>query len=164
MTEIVVFECKKCGNCCRNLLESFTGVTKGLVLTIKEIKLFPSGMISPKIAIGKRKPKKIINYQLNVNVCPHINERNECKIYDKRPLMCKAFPYESGTFSVKCSVFSHMKTGVICNAEFSVTEIEASEKLNKHIWNRFHKYFRKGIKAWECDLATKKWILNDHPL
>jgi len=155
----IVFECKKCGTCCRDLLEDFDGIRKGLLLTANETNLFPSEMISPKMAIGVKKPEKIIEYQLNVNVCPHLNERNECRIYYKRPLMCKAFPYESGTFSVKCKVFSHVKVGVPCNAAFSLTEIEASEKLNRYIMNRFRKYVKKGSQLWEFDLATKKWTV-----
>ncbi len=37
-------------------------------------------------------PERIMSYQLGVNICPHITEKNSCKIYEKRPLICRAFP------------------------------------------------------------------------
>ena len=155
----IVFECKRCGKCCRNLLEDIKGIRKGLVLTAKEVSLFPSEMISPSLAVGTEKRKKPITYQLNANICPHIDNKNECLIYDKRPLMCKAFPYESGNFSNRCTVFSYRKVGQFyCDFMPSESQIDASEKLNRYIWNRFQKYFIKGIKVWEYDLATKNWI------
>lgn len=154
-----IFQCKRCGTCCRNLLEDIRGIKRGLILTAKEASLFHSEMISPSLGIGMSKPKIIIIYQLNVNTCPHINNKNECLIYDKRPLMCKAFPYESGNFSNKCTVFSYRKVGQFYS-DFVPSEhqIDASEKLNRYIWNRFRKYFIKGIKVWEYDLATKNWV------
>ena len=155
-----IFQCKKCDTCCRNLLDDIRGIRKGLILTAKEVNLFPSEMISPSLAIGTEKRKKAITFQLNANTCPHIDNKNECLIYDKRPLMCKAFPYESGNFSIKCTVFSSRKVGqTYCDFAPSRFQIDASEKLNRYARNRFQKYFRKGIKVWEYDLATKNWVL-----
>ena len=154
----LIFQCKRCGTCCRNLLEDDDSIRKGLLLTAKEVGLFPSEMISPSLAIGTEKQKRTITYQLNVNICPHINDKNECLIYNKRPLMCKAFPFDSGSFSVRCVVFSNRKLGVLyCDFAPSESQIDASEKLNKYIRKRFHKHFTKGIKVWNFDLATKNW-------
>jgi len=156
----ITFNCKKCGTCCRNLIEDANGIKTGLLLTVKEIDLFPSEMVSPKFAIGFEMPDKIIQYQLNVNDCPHVNEKNECQIYEKRPLMCRAFPYESGTVSVKCPVIgSRIKVYEPCEVEVSATEIDASEKMNRHILNRFQKFYKKGQKAWIFDLETRKWVM-----
>lgn len=154
-----IFQCKKCGTCCRNLLEDVQGIRKGLVLTAKEVSLFPSEMISPSLAVGTEKRKRVITYQLHVNICPHIDNKNECLIYDKRPLMCKAFPYNSGNFSNKCTVLSYRKVGQFySDVEPSELQIDASKKLNRYGWNRFRKYFIKGIKVWQYDLATKNWV------
>jgi len=156
---VIIFECKKCGTCCRNLFDDIQGIRKGLLLTAKEVSLFPSEMISPSSAVGTEKRKKIIIYQLNVNTCPRIDNKNECLIYDKRPLMCKAFPYESGSFSTKCTVFSRRKVGQFyCDFAPSEFQIDASEKLNRYVRNRFRKYFIRGIKVWEYDLTTKNWV------
>src|SRR3972149_8581906 len=160
--KIIDFKCLKCGTCCKNLLEDFDdGLRRGLVLTAKETKLFPAEIISPKMAIGVNTPKIILQYQLNANNCPHINEKNECKIYNNRPLMCRAFPYESGTVSNKCKVFHDVKIGEPVDTEISYIEMEASEKLNRHTLNLFQKEYGNGMKLWEYDLATKKWLLKN---
>lgn len=155
------FECKKCGNCCRNLFRDSKGIRAGLVLTAKETMLFPSKMISPQLAIGMKKPKKIILYQLNVDNCPHISQKNECAIYDKRPLMCRAFPCESGILNLECSAVSsqygEVKRIAVEPSVFEI-EIDANKKLNRYIANLFQKHFKKGIKVWEYDLATKNWV------
>ena len=159
----IIFECKKCGTCCRNLVEDVNGIINGLFLTSKETRLFPSKLISPKIALGVDKPKKTVAYQLNVNVCPHINERNKCRIYDKRPLACKSFPFEIGlgirTVSVKCpQIGSKMKEGEYREVEFSEIEYEASQKISRYLLNRYQKYSKKGTNSWKFDLKTRKWV------
>lgn len=67
---------------------------KGLYLFPNETKLFPKRLVSPSKGIGwgVTGPKHIITYQLNVDVCPHISKDNLCRIYDRRPLACQAFP------------------------------------------------------------------------
>ena len=158
MSEIL--QCKRCGSCCRNLFDDNKGIRKSLVLTAKEIGFFPSEMISPSLAVGTEKRKKVITYQLNVNTCPHIDKNNECLIYDNRPLKCKAFPYESGNFSNTCTVLSYRKVGQsYCDFAPSISHIDASEKLNRYITNRLKKHFKKGYKVWDFDLLVEKWII-----
>ncbi len=163
-----VFQCKKCGTCCRNLWEDIRGVKKGLVITEKEVKLFPRDIVSPSVAIGMSKPDVIIFYQLNTVICPYVDDKNDCLIYSKRPLICQAFPYESEKFSTGCKVFSQMKTGqIILDSAPSRSQIDASEKLNRYMWIRFERRFRRGIKVWDYDLAKKDWLFrtqhNEYP-
>lgn len=149
----------KCGTCCRNLLEEREGVLKGLVLTEKETSLFPPDMVSPHNATGRKKPEHIIDYQLNVNDCPHIDERNECRIYEKRPLICRAFPYIQGNFSVKCPIFgSRFKAGLLITVPLPDAEVEASQKRDRYFQNRLRKYLKKSSKIWVFDLATRQWM------
>ena len=164
----IIFECQKCGYCCHNLVEDINGITNGLYLTSKEVRLFPSKLISPQIAVGVNKPKKVIVYQLNVNVCPHITEKNECRIYDKRPLACKSFPLGiklvgrkmRALVSVKCSLIgSQMKVDEFREVELPATEIEASQKIYRYLLNRHRKYVKPGSKLWKFDLKTKEWII-----
>jgi len=161
---VITFECQKCGTCCRNLLEDVDGITNGLFLTQRERELFPSELISPKLAIGVGKPRRVIAYQLNINVCPHLDEKHECRIYDRRPLACQSFPFEymiySGpTVSVKCPVIgSRMKKGEQREVEVSEVEVGASEKMNRYIINRSRKYRKKGLSMWNYDLETKLWV------
>jgi len=160
---VIIFACIQCGTCCRNLIEDVNGIANGLHLTLKETRLFPSELISPYFAIGTKQSKHIISYQLNVDVCPHLTGENECRIYEKRPLTCKAFPLEitlfKSTASVKCPIIgSQMKEGEFREIEFSSTELEASTKLNRYLWNRFQKYGKANSKFWKFDLRTKTWI------
>lgn len=154
-----MFHCRKCGTCCRSLLEYVNGVKTGLLLTAKETGLFPSDMVSPKLAIGTMKPEAIVSYQLNVDVCPYINERNECRIYDRRPLICQSFPYVLNGMSRKCSQVGNQRMVEIDTWAIEA-EIEASKKLNSHILNRADKLSRKGKRQriWEFDLEAKRWI------
>jgi len=159
---IVVFECQKCGYCCQHLIEKINGIINGLFLTNKETKLFPRELISPQKAIGVERPKRIISYQLNIDTCPHINERNECKIYDKRPLACRAFPYEivghKPTVSVKCPVIGNqMAEGEKRVVDLAAVEIQASWKINSYLQNRYRRYLKRKAHLWEYDLKTRKW-------
>lgn len=71
-------------------MEEF-GMLQGLCLTKEEAKEFDPKFIMPYIAIGDKEPTTIVYYQLILADCPHLNEKNECKIYEKRPLIC-SFP------------------------------------------------------------------------
>lgn len=160
----IKFQCKKCGTCCRNLMEdrNYIDIHNGMFLTAREIRLFQRKLISPHFAIGKNQPKHIISYQLNIPVCPHLTEKNKCRIYDKRPLTCKAFPLEvitaELTMSLKCPIVnSYMKEKVRASWELSTTEIDAVQRSRKYISNRFQKYGKASSKLWNFDLRTKSW-------
>ncbi len=153
------FVCKRCGLCCRNLLETKGGVQRGLPLTEKEATLFPSEFVSPKLAVGVAEPKIIVLYQLNVNVCPYINNQNTCKKYENRPLMCQSFPIVAGDLSNKCTVFSYRIKGISYNETFSMKDqADASNKFTLYLSNRIKKNYRKGLRVWEYNLATRSWI------
>jgi Fe-S-cluster containining protein len=129
-----------------------------LFLTEKEIQLFPPENVSPRIGIGLDEPKVVVAYQLNTDVCPHLGVNSKCKIYAKRPLMCRAFPYLNGNISSKCMFFSPRKREQFYNDIFPMVEMrKADEELNKYCLNILKEHFRVGIKQWIYDLATKKW-------
>jgi Fe-S-cluster containining protein len=153
------FECLRCGTCCRNILENTGGVRRGLPLTEKEASLFPQEIISPKLAIGLTEPEIVVLYQLNVNKCPHINEENQCQKYECRPLMCRSFPIVAGDISNRCKVFSYRRVGVsYCEPYSMARQLEASDKFNGYILKSLREHFKKGVKIWELDLSTGKWI------
>jgi Fe-S-cluster containining protein len=153
------FECRRCAVCCRSLLESKEGILRGLPLTDKETKLFTSKVIAPKLALGGEKPENIILYQLIVNCCPHLNEKNECQVYVKRPLMCQSFPIVVGAISNRCQVFNYRIPGVAYEEPYSMTDqLKASNKLEKHIQSYLSKKSRKGLRIWEYDPISKKWL------
>ena len=154
------FICLRCGTCCRNLLDKTNGVTQGLFLTEKETALFPPEIIAPRIGIGLDEPTVILAYQVNTDICPHLGDSSKCKIYEKRPLMCKAFPYSKGNISAKCMFFSPKKREQFYNNIFPMVEMrKADQELNEHCLNILRGHFKAGIKEWVYDLAAKKWVV-----
>jgi Fe-S-cluster containining protein len=86
------FECQQCGHCCTRLVGKEYGKTHGIYLTPAEAKFFPPETIFPLFRAGER----IFAYQLGVSDCPNLvngeHGRKACKIYQNRPLICRAFP------------------------------------------------------------------------
>ena len=159
----LIFECKKCGTCCRNLFRDSQGVRKGLILTDREAELFPSKMISPHLGIGMKEFEElIVIYQLNVRDCPLLSQESRCTVYGMRPLMCRVFPYDpiSHNLSVECPTISNQFVGLLHPSVFEsfITEVEASRKMDRYLLKRFKKHFKKGIKVWYYDLTTRKWV------
>lgn len=79
------FECKKCGKCCSNYLP----------LQEKEIKEMK------KRAIKENKHLLDVNWY---NICPFLNYKNECDIYDNRPLICREYScynYENKIYNIE---------------------------------------------------------------
>ncbi len=153
------FQCLRCSTCCRNILETKDGFRRGLPLTEEETRLFPSEVVSPKLAVGLKEPEKIVLYQLNVNVCPHVSHANMCTQYSERPLICRSFPVVAGAISNRCKVFGYRKVGVEYDEPFAMAEqLKASERLEKYIQNQVRKHRKKGWRFWEYDLAAGKWV------
>lgn len=63
----------------------------GLMLMPHETSLFPSEFIKPMFRY--RGSDVAWLYQLDVDICPHY--RDGCLIYDRRPVICRAFPTEA---------------------------------------------------------------------
>ena len=95
MPKELIFECLKCGSCCRDLLQKDKGVLRGLTLLNEEISEFKETSIKPAIGQGRRpheKNFKIITHQLNKETCPHLRNL-ECTIYERRPASCRQYPF-----------------------------------------------------------------------
>lgn len=154
------FKCSRCGFCCRALLSLKSGVVMGMSLTKEEVDMFDPKYISPCMAIGTDKPSHIIIYQLNRGICPFINEKNECKIYQKRPLVCQSFPIEvtfmGGIVHSECS-----QSKVLPKDGTAITD--AGIKINQYILKNFKEISSKKRKMWYYDLATKKWVVASNP-
>jgi Fe-S-cluster containining protein len=162
----LTFKCLQCGSCCKGLLSDLNLPKRGLTLTANESKLFPKELISPQMAIGTRKPETIILYQLNVNDCPFLDANNKCKIYAKRPLICRSFPLTlSMGYSTKCNLFSFARNApdnqIKLVIDWDSSQMEACLKLDRYIMNRFHREFKKGIGTWAFDLETNEWKLRN---
>ena len=158
-----LFRCLKCGSCCRDIFDDREGHKRGLTLTAEEASLFPGNLIAPLMALGMEKPEIIILYQLNVNDCPFIDQTNNCRMYEKRPLICRAFPLSQGGYSTKCKLFSFPKNFpenfVKIAINWGVSQLEAETQLDQHIISHFKKEFKKRIGTWSFDLGSNQWAL-----
>ena len=172
----IVFECLRCGRCCSNLFSnlSYQGLL-GLSLAPEEKKRFPKKLVSPQIGIGlgSSGPKHVISYQLNVNTCPHLFKTNLCKVYDKRPLSCQAFPLISGgPFGTTiadpndCTFIKEIEKEVgSLNSVLPMTpnklkapeEWAAIEKINSKLAKFFTEHVIKAKVLWTYDLKSKEW-------
>ena len=176
--EKIVFNCLRCGHCCQNLIVDVKGELKGLGLSLEETKLFPEKFVSPSYGIGyggKDRPKHIIIYQLNVSECPHLSEGNLCKIHEKRPLSCRAFPLESvgplGT--IVEPTYCHFMEDYIrkhgsLNTQFMTPEefIAPEEwdtipKIVEQVQEKLREHNRRDADLfWSFSLKTKKWEIS----
>lgn len=66
------FKCKKCGKCCSNYLP----------LTENEIKIMKK--------LAKKENKHLLDKNW-YNICPFLNYKNECDIYENRPMICREY-------------------------------------------------------------------------
>jgi Fe-S-cluster containining protein len=159
------FNCKKCGFCCRTLLEYENNQLMGLAIFEEERKLFNEKDVVPQRAIGKDKPIEILSYQLKLAICPHISKENKCLIYDKRPLVCKAFPVTSTLgktiAELKCPQISKCTKEQLYNMKFPDEIAETMDKINAIVGSHFRK--KGGLKFWFFDIASNSWIIERNP-
>jgi Fe-S-cluster containining protein len=159
------FNCKKCGFCCRTLLEYENNLLMGMVLFEEERKLFNEKDVIPQRSIGNDQPSEILSYQLRLAVCPHISKENKCLIYDKRPLACKAFPITStigkNIADLKCPQISKWTKEQLYNLEFSDDVEEAMDKIIEIVGSHIGK--RGELNFWFFDIASNKWVLERNP-
>lgn len=169
------FKCLECGHCCRNLFRKIEGALVGLSLFPDEKKLFPEKLVSPNSGIGwgLSGPKHIIDYQLNTKICPHISNRNLCKVYDKQPVNCQAFPMTwmgpAGTtiaHSDDCTFVKEFERDVgSLNNMLPMTpknfrghkEWHAIREIGRRITKSFMDHPIDGKVLWIYDLKTKEW-------
>lgn len=171
----VIFKCLLCSRCCRNLLKEFEGQLHGLSLFSDEKNLFPNKLVSEQTGIGwgPLGPKYIVNYQLNVNVCPHLSKDNRCGVYNKRPLACQAFPLvamgtKGGVLTRpnNCTYVEEIerKMGSLDNL-LPITpknfrarkEWQAIARMNRQLKKFYEDHPKDGRVLWGFDLKNKEW-------
>lgn len=111
------FECKMCGECCRNMRGRvaktppklppylFMAVSRSLktiglfewevpILRTKAKRLSISLRVKPDTVIWDEKSKKpiVTMWNLDHDNCPFLSEDNKCRIYRHRPLVCQTYP------------------------------------------------------------------------
>jgi len=170
----VKFVCLKCGGCCKDLLSSVGDDIAGLMLFPDEIKLFQKRNIKPCLAIGKSPTHgsfKIITYQFTKAICPYL-KNNSCAIYQKRPLLCKGYPFTVSGDLLRQSV----SFGVVPECTFIIELREKNPNIRSHDFaycdeitarlicmEKLLSYSilkHKKIKRWVYDLKTDKWKID----
>lgn len=156
------FRCQKCGHCCRNLNADIDDGKGSLFLLPEERKLFPPDLIRPLYAVGRKgrsrpRPTKIISYQINTYICPHIKPDNSCAIYAQRPMMCRSFPLEGKGIVVltrSCKFIEKtLPEGEIVKNLIAPREEDANHILSTWIFQMLEK------PLWYFDLNTQKFHL-----
>jgi len=131
----------------------------GLLLTPKEAGLFPRELVKPYMGTerkGKSRPRpaQIIAYQLDAENCPHLEEDNSCRIYDKRPLSCQAFPVHIGLVEGELTVYASTRCELTKDNKDELIEMDretmnATARIQKEIIQ---------LTQWMRPLNENRWI------
>jgi|GEM_PF-3298989 len=193
--EKIIFKCLRCGRCCKNLIrhkqspsieicrecgkihsDRIIETTNGLSLLPEEINRFQKEHVSPEFGVGSSKdaeslPSKIISYQLNLNTCPQFSVINGCRIYHRRPLICKGYPLlhqKSSPLGIvhpdECMFLERLvkRNGPIDNLLPMTPKKFKAPKEWQAIFEMDRKVARSNSnildRIYVFDLKTKKWI------
>jgi Fe-S-cluster containining protein len=163
MPEELVFECRRCGTCCRDLVQEDRGVLRGLTLLPGEEINFPEELIKPAVGLGRRPHERaftVIAYQLAEETCLHLGE-SECRIHDRRPASCRQFPFslreapegrQQIGLDLNCPALAELVEGR-ANLRFRFVDKPSAERLLK-VNTRAREHLKK---AWFYDLGSGKW-------
>jgi Fe-S-cluster containining protein len=106
---VKAFECQKCGHCCKSFKDEERGL-KGLPLfewekeelekVAKEKGIELNIEVTDIIYDKKSNSYICLNFSLIQEPCPFLKE-TQCSIYNKRPLICRAFPLVKSPLTMK---------------------------------------------------------------
>lgn len=113
MEEAQIFVCRGCGKCCRNIKQgdsesSETDMVKvmddkgtGIPVMDWELDRIRAGadrlgvfvdLVPHHVLLSSKDDIIVATWSLNHNVCPFIGEDRRCRIYEDRPMVCRAYP------------------------------------------------------------------------
>jgi len=158
------FKCLRCGECCRSLVKEVDGMLLGPFLMPEETRLFSRHLIYPQFAYGVKgrsrpRPETVISYQIGVGECPHLNKAdNMCKIYEDRPLSCRAFPIEVTPIGIiidrNCKyVRQALSEGERVDRLYLTDEVKTSLMIKNYIEG----YASTSSSYWIFNLGDRKW-------
>ena len=165
--EELVFECRRCGTCCRDLVQEDKGVLRGLTLLPGEEEAFPEASVRPAIGLGRRPHEReftVIARQLSQETCPHLGD-TDCLIYSERPASCRQFP-----FSLREGPDGRQQMGFDLNCPSLAELVEGRSNLRLRFEDRPHaerlleverKASTRPNRSWYYDLGCGKWIRLD---
>lgn len=107
------FHCHRCGHCCTHLSDRWDGDRQdgrfqalgdtpihrvptpgGLRMFSWEAGPFRDHTLHPMLVVpdGQREALVALAYEMEAERCPHYEDEAGCTIYDRRPLVCRAYP------------------------------------------------------------------------
>lgn len=155
------FQCTRCGKCCKEHRNPMLGQTHGLMLLPGEIHLFPKERIKPMFRYHPNSSPELAEviwmYQLDSDSCPQYDEEGRsCRIYEKRPLICRAFPFEWMGNSLitheSCPEIERLK-GLNARLRVPHMYVDAAVKLQQNQ----HRHMMKEPNVERYDLKTQSW-------
>ena len=168
------WKCIRCGKCCEHIVTDTPFGKFGMMLLPFEVKRFSSKYIKPLYGVGvkgkrRKRPAIIYAYQYINEPCEHYNpETKTCSIYEKRPLVCRAYPFEFafGTYLVdnNCPAVKQFlplnETTYLDEIEGINVEYDALRKLRTYYMLVFlaNMYKTNVLITWAFDLNRNKWI------
>ena len=165
--EELVFECRRCGTCCRDLLLEDKGVLRGLTLLPGEEEAFAEASVRPAIGRGRRPHERgftIIARQLSQETCPHLGD-TDCLNYSERPASCRQFP-----FSLREGPDGRQQMGLDLSCPSLAELVDGRSNLRIRFEDRSHaerlleverKAAERPNRFWYFDLGSGKWIRLD---
>ncbi len=165
------FECLRCGRCCNRIRVESGGLTQGLSLLPGEETLFAEfpGAIMPHVAI--RNPRhqktcmKVVNSQMVQEPCPLYDpDARTCTQYDKRPVVCRAYPFSFGGTQIEANCGWHDSVQLkIQYGETAVThgaEQAIAEQQTNSFFMALHKRMQRTgrTQLLMYDIALNEWI------
>ena len=165
-----MFECVKCGCCCRNLRVECGIWQLGLFLLPDEAKLFADADVAPMWGIGVEGngPAEVYFMQLKTKDCPHIRDDNLCNIYPKRPLVCRGHPLslridpvtskpQAASVDTRCKGKNMPHSQQVKLRDYFPSDILwANVETCCYLGKMFKDAGERVI--WLYDLKTEKWI------
>lgn len=162
----MIFTCRRCGKCCRDLVFKDSGILRGLTLLPEEIRFFPEEKVRPYFGFGKRPydPRfKILAYQLTTMDCPNLKD-DICSKYMERPASCRQYP-----FSLDSDPEGGVLLGVDMNCPAAVGLVSGSDGTiefpDRDSAEKLLELKRLAVenprKAWFYDLESEKWLRYD---
>lgn len=166
------FECLRCGRCCNRIRVESCGVTQGLPLLPGEETLFAEfpDALQPYAAIRapyhRKKNLKVVSSQMVQEPCPLYDpDARTCTRYDKRPQVCRAYPFSFGGTKIEANCGWHNsvqlqiqygKTAVIHGEE----QASAEQQINSFFMTLHNQMQRTGrTQLLMYDIALQEWVL-----
>ncbi len=156
----MIFECTRCGCCCKKPVGPMQGHVHGLMIFPSERHLFPEKIVKPMLRYSQYYellPGYIFMYQVDAEPCPHYDEG--CNIYSKRPTICQVFPFEprgEGGVAMheSCKEIERLLASGYKPPEVRITKQYLAPMLNTmRFWDKW--LVTKHIERY--DIKEEKW-------